>query len=148
MSETLEVKKKIEEIEQMYKDMIGEQISFSMFDPKGSIIFHTDPYLKQLIEEKKLIVRPFSAENSQRPTEYQRWEAQWTEDCKTNFLSLFGTYVIDSGTTWLEAMANYISRKKGGKRNYELAGRTLTGNLEIQDYIPMYNMVMDLIKIV
>ncbi len=60
---------------------------------------------------------------------------------------MFGTYVIDSGTSWLEAMANYISRKKGGKRDYLLAGRTLTGNLEIQDYIPMYNMVMDMIKL-
>lgn len=170
--EKLEVTKQIEEIQQMYKEMMGEQLAFScllmgifgsgktrcsctgrlpilvdMFDPKGSIIFHTDPYLKQLVEEKKLIIRPFSAENSQAPTEFERWERQWTEDCKSGFLSYFGTYVIDSGTTWLEAMANYISRKKGGKRDYMLAGRTLTGNLEIQDYIPMYNMVMDMVKI-
>jgi len=172
MQEILEVKKQITEIEQKYKELMGEQTYFScllmgifgsgktrcactgrlpilidMFDPRGGLLLESDPVLKQLRAESKLKVRPFWNENSQNPSEYQRWERQWQEDCKSGFLSLFGTYVIDSGTSWLEAMSNYISRKKGGKRNYELGGKIFTGNLEIQDYIPMYNMVMDMIKI-
>ena len=171
MPEILEVTKQIEEIEQQYKEMMGDSTAISIllmgifgsgktrcactgrlpilvdiFDPKGSVIFHTDPYLNKLREEKKIILRPFWAENSQNPTEYMRWEKQWMADCKSGFLSLFGTYVIDTGTTWIEAMGNYISKTQGGKRNYNLGGRVLTGNLEIQDYIPMYNMILDAIK--
>lgn len=170
--ETLEVKKTIQEIDKTYKDMMGDQVSFScllmgiygsgktrcactgrlpilvdVFDPKGSVIFHTDPYLNKLRTEGKLKIRPYWSENSQEPSQYKKWEKQWQADCKSGFLSLFGTYVIDSGTSWLEAMANYVSRRKGGKRNYELDGRIITGNLEIQDYIPIYGLVMDMIKL-
>lgn len=120
-------------------------ILVDVFDPKGYVIYETDPVLKQLREEKKLIVRFYTKEDSQNPSEFAKWNSQWQKDCKEGFLSLFGTYVLDSGTSWMEAMANYISVKKG--RKYNLGGVLLTGNLEIQDYIPMYNMVMDLIKI-
>ena len=165
----LEVTKQIEEIEQQYKEMMGDSTAISillmgifgsgktrcactgrlpilvdLFDPKGGVIFETDPYLSKLRKEKKLIVRPFWMENSQNPTEYMRWEKQWMADCKSGFFSLFGTYVIDSGTTWMEAMSNYISKTKG--RKYTLGGREITGNLSIEDYIPMYNMIMDAIK--
>ena len=170
--EPLQAQKTIDEIQAMYKSMMGDSIAFScllmgifgsgktrlactgrlpilvdMFDPKGSVIFHTDPVLKKLIAEKKLIVRPFWMENSQEPTEYARWEKQWKADCESGFLSMFGTYVLDSGTTWIEALANYVSKKKGGTRNYSLDGKMLTGNLEIQDYIPIYNLITDMIKI-
>lgn len=167
--EVLKVNKQIDEIDQMYKEMMGDSTAISIllmgifgsgktrcactgrlpilvdvFDPKGTVIFHTDPYLNKLRIEGKIKLRPFWGENSQSPTEYKRWERQWQEDCKSGFLELFGTYVVDSGTTWLEAMANYISKTKG--RTYDLAGRKITGNLEIQDYIPMYNVLMDAIK--
>jgi len=162
MQEILEVKKQIAEIEQRYKELMGNQIAFScllmgiygsgktrlsctgrlpilldMFDPKGSVIVHTDPYLKQLYTEKKLIVRPFWTELSKKPTEYEAWATQWEKDCKSGFLSQFGTYVIDSGTTWIEAMTNYIVKKES----------RANGNLAIQDYIPLYNMIMDVIKV-
>ncbi len=170
--EILEVTKQIEEIDQQYKEMMGESTAISIllmgiygsgktrcactgrlpilvdvFDPKGSVIFHTDPYLNELRKVGKIKLRPFWKENSQAPTEYMRWEKQWQEDCKSGFLSLFGTYVIDSGTTWIEAMGNYISKTQGGKRDYKLGSRILTGNLEIQDYIPMYNMILDAMKL-
>ncbi|KKN73976.1 hypothetical protein LCGC14_0395420 [marine sediment metagenome] len=169
MPEILEVTKQIEEIQQQYKEMMGDSTAISIllmgifgagktrcactgrlpilvdvFDPKGTVIFHTDPYLNKLRKEKRIILRPFWAENSQEPTMYKSWEKQWMADCKSGFLSLFGTYVIDSGTTWMEAMANYISKTKG--RKYDLGGKDITGNLRIEDYIPMYNIIMDAIK--
>ena len=170
--EPLQVQKTIDEIQAMYNSMMGDQIAFScllmgvfgsgktltactgrlpilidMFDPKGSIVLHADPHLKELVKQKKIIVRPFWKEDSQKPSEYSRWEKQWKSDCESGFLSLFGTYILDSGTTWIEALANYISKTKGGKRNYDLGGKNITGNLEIQDYIPMYNMIMDMVKL-
>ena len=170
--EKLEAKKRIEEIEQIYNEMQGDYTSYSalikgvegsgkstflttgrlpilvdLFDPKGAVLFNTDPRLIRLRKERKLFVRFFIKENSQQPTEYLRWEKQWQKDCKSGFLSMFGTYGVDSGTTWLEAMANYITHAKGGKRDYLIQGIRKTGNLQIEDYIPMYNMVMDLIKL-
>jgi len=159
--EKLEVTKQIEQIENMYKEMMGEQLSFSaliagiqgvgkstfacsgrlpvlidVFDPKGTLFIHSHPELKQLYKEKKILIRPYWNENSENPTEYKRWEDQWKDDCKSGFLNLFGTYVIDSGTTMVEAMSNYTRKRKGR-----------TENLAIQDYIPIYNALMDMIKI-
>jgi len=168
--EKLEAKKTVEEIQKIYKEMMGEQIAIAIllmgapgsgkttfsctgrlpilvdcFDPKGSVLFHTNPVFKKLISEGKLLVRLYINEDSQNPTEYLKWEKQWRKDCETGFLKLFGTYVIDTGTTWIESMVNYVARQKG--RLYKLPGRkALTGNLEIQDYIPIYNMIMDTVK--
>ena len=157
----LEVKQKIDEIEAMYKEMMGAQTAFSalimgiqgvgkstfcctgrlpilldVFDPRGTLFVHANPELKQLYEEKKILIRPFWNEDSQNPTEYQRWYEQWQDDCKNNFLSLFGTYVIDSGTTMIEAMTNYVRKRK-----------SRGDNLQVQDYLPLYNTVMDIVKI-
>lgn len=159
--EKLEATKQVEEIQRMYQEMMGDQVAFSaliagiqgvgkstfcctgrlpilidVFDPRGTVFIHVHPELKKLYEEKKIIVRPYWNEDSKNPSEYQRWESQWQEDCKSGFLSMFGTYVIDSGTTMIEAMSNYIRKKKARG-----------DNLQVQDYIPLYNTIMDIIKI-
>jgi hypothetical protein len=160
----LEVAKRIEDINKRYKDLMGDgtNISFScllmgiygsgktrcsctgrlpilidVFDPRGTLIFHTDPYLNEKRKEGKIIIRPFWEEKSTSPTQYENWSKQWEQDCSSGFLSMFGTYILDSGTTWIECMTNYIIKKKMREK----------GNLEIQDYIPMYNMIMDMIRI-
>ena len=159
--EKLEVNKQVEEIQGMYKEMMGEQVAFSaivsgiqgvgkstfactgrlpilidVFDPKGTLFIHSHPELKKLLESGQIIIRPYWNEDSKNPTEYLRWEKQWKEDCKSGFFNQFGTYVIDSGTTLIEAMSNYIRMKKNR-----------TDNLAIQDYIPLYNAMMDIVKI-
>lgn len=157
----LNVKEKISDIEKRYKELMGEQTSFSMllmgiygagktrcsctgrlpilvdvFDPRGTVIFHTDPFLKQLLGQRKIVLRPFWKEDSKHPSEFDRWQKVWEEDCKNGFLSMFGTYVLDSGTTWIESMTNYIRVKKARG-----------DNLQVQDYIPMYNLIMDVMRI-
>lgn len=157
----IKVTKKVEEIQRLYEEMMGDQTSLSallagiqgsgkstfscsgrgpvlldIFDPKGTVFIHTNPVLKERYENKEIIIRPFWNEDSKNPTEYNRWYGQWKEDCESGFLSLFGTYVIDSGTTMIEAMSNEIRKRKGRG-----------DNLQVQDYIPLYNTVMDIIKI-
>jgi len=160
--EPLEAKKRIDEIREQYTkvtggDVVGYSalikgiegsgkttfattgrlpILIDLFDSRGFVLFHTDPELIAMRERGELIVRPFIDEDSTKPTEYARWEKQWKEDVKSGFLGLFGTYVIDSGTTWMEALSNYIRVKKGRG-----------DNLQLQDYVPIYNLVMDIIKI-
>ena len=111
-------------------------ILIDSFDPRGTIVFHTDPFLNDLRESKKIIIRPYWDEVSDKPKMYAAWEKQWLDDCKSGFIGKFGTYAIDSGTTQLEAMTNYIRVKKGRG-----------DNIQIQDYLVIYNMIRDVIKI-
>ena len=159
--EKLQANKKASELIKVYNSLIGEQTNFSAlimglagsgkttllttgrlpllvdhFDPRGTVVFRTDPTIRSLIEKGAIVVRPFWNERSTAPTEYARWEKQWMEDIKSGFLNSFGTYAIDSGTTHLEAMTNYICSKKGRG-----------DNLQIQDYPVIYNMLRDIIKI-
>jgi len=102
-----------------------------MFDPNGYSV------LSKEIAEGKIIVRKFMNENSQKPTEYMRWEKQWEEDIKTGFLNEFATYGIDSLTTWIEACTNEIAKRKGHE----------DGVPKITAYPIVFNMAKDMIKL-
>ena len=66
---------------------------------------------------------------------YKAWEEQWERDIRDGFLSNFGTYAIDSLSTLMDAMSNKMSKDKGRSG----------GALAIQDYIPLYNTIKDII---
>jgi len=157
----LDARSRVDDINKLYGEMMGDTPSFScllqgirgtgktrmvgtgrlpilvdVFDPKGTVIFHTDPVLNKLRLEGKIILRPWWGASYQNPAIYERWVKTWQEDCKSGFLSLFGTYAMDSGTTWIEAQADYIRYKKGRG-----------DNLQVQDYNPMYNFIMDFVKV-
>lgn len=157
--EQLDLTKRIEEIRNMYKDsdirgtfsclvmgLFGagktsfiatgrKPILIDSFDPKGVIV------LDDQIESGDVLVRPWWNERSDRPTEYSRWEKQWEKDIASGFLANFGTYAIDSLTTLIEALANETAKRKG-----RINDPKHDGNLAIQDYIPLYNNVRDIIK--
>jgi len=101
------------------------------FDPRGTLV------LRDEIKEGRIIVRTYWNEDSSQPTEYMRWQKDWREDIDSGFLTLFGTYAIDSLTTFITALANYTSKRKGREK----------GVLAQGDYIPMYASVNDHIKI-
>jgi len=100
------------------------------FDPRGTLV------LSKQIAAGDVIVRPFWNENSRHPTEYNRWEKVWEHDISTKFLENFGTYAIDSFTTFLQAMTNEVALRN--KRNNNLPA--------IQDYQIIYNNVRDIVK--
>ena len=161
MTEILEAKRMAEEYQRLYSELVGSRQSFSClvmglfgagkttfactgrlpilvdtFDPNGTIIFQTDPFLRDLVQKGALVTRTFWNESTHSPTEYQKWEKIWQDDCKSGFIGRFGTYCIDSGTTQLEAITNYIAYKKGRG-----------DNLQIQDYPIIYNIIRDIVKI-
>ncbi len=164
--QTLDADKKAQELIDLYNSMIGAftspaflimglpgtgktkltttgrlPILIDMFDPKGMILFETHPELKEMRKNGSIIIRYFGNENSERPSEYLKWEKQFLQDCQSGFLSYFGSYVTDTGNNMIRAMSNQIVKTKGGKR-------LETRNLEIQDYIPLYNTVKDIIAAV
>jgi len=110
-------------------------ILIDSFDPKGTVVLQRK-YADE-IESGNIIIRTYWNERSSRPTEYSRWERQWEEDIRTNFLDRFGTYAIDSLTTFLDALSNEVARRKGRSE----------GQLAIQDYKIIYNTIKDIIKL-
>jgi len=106
-------------------------ILIDSFDPLNTLV------LKELTDKGEVLVRQFWSEQSTAPTEYERWEKQWSKDCDTGFIGMMGTYSIDSCTTWIEALVNAYCKKKGRQDNIP----------EIQDYQVIYNIIKDTIKI-
>lgn len=100
------------------------------FDPRGAVV------LRKEVLEGKIFIRSYWDERSGKPTEYKRWEKAWEEDMKSGFFNLFGTYAIDSMTTFTECLANEIGRREGRE----------AGKLAIQDYNPLYAALKDLVK--
>lgn len=106
------------------------------FDPKGTVVLE----LKYADEIKKgnLIIRKFWNEDYENPTEYQKWEEIHEKDLSTGFLNLFGTYSIDSFTTFLDAMANKLSVYMSRDRRIQ--------KLAINDYLVIYDQMKSIIK--
>jgi len=109
-------------------------ILIDSFDPKGTKILEI-LYPDEI--NKTIFIRPFWEERFRRPEMYKKWEKQWEEDIATDFLDNFGTYAIDSGTTFLDALSNRVSKMKGRPE----------GSLAIQDYPVIYGTIKDIIKI-
>jgi hypothetical protein len=101
------------------------------FDPGGTVV------LRQKLESGEVLVRDWSIDNYKQPTAYTKWEAQWEQDIRNGFLKNFGTYAIDSLTTFITALSNHISKK---------AGRP-PATLAIQDYTLIYATLRDIISL-
>jgi hypothetical protein len=106
-------------------------ILIDSFDPAGAVV------LRKQIESGEVLVRDWSVDNYKNPTAYNRWEAQWELDIKNKFLMNFGTYAIDSVTTFITALSYAISKK---------AGRP-PSTLAIQDYNLIYAALGDVISL-
>jgi len=106
-------------------------ILLDSFDPKGPVV------LRKLIAEGKVLVRDWSGDSSKNPTKYRAWEKQWEHDVRSGFLGYFGTYAIDSFTTFSDALSNEIAKVK--KRD--------PGTLAIQDYQGLYATIRDMINL-
>lgn len=108
------------------------------FDPRGTIV------IEQLAkglgfktpEDMGIFIRPFWAESSKTPTMYRKWEQQWERDRQDGFLSMFASYAIDSGTTFIDALSNKVRVEKNRG-----------DGLAIQDYQTIYNIIKDTIKL-
>jgi hypothetical protein len=105
------------------------------FDPKGTIVL--EQVYKEEIASGMILIRTFWNESSKKPTEYKRWETQFENDVRTGFLDRFGTYAIDSASTFIDALSNKVSVIKGRE----------DGTLAIQDYKIIYNTIKDIIKV-
>ena len=102
------------------------------FDPGGS------KTIRDCIEKGDVIADTrFEAEDAKKPSAYRTWEEEFDRLRNTDFFKSIGTYVIDSATTWSDAMMNEILKKSG--RSGQIP--------QIQDYLVQQNTIRDTMKL-
>jgi len=102
------------------------------FDPGGT------KSLSDVIEGGDVYVEKFESENSKKPTEYARWEKRFDEIRNAGFFDNVGTFILDSVTTWTEALMNEILRKQGR-----------TGGIpQLMDWQVQMNTIRDTMKLI
>jgi len=106
-------------------------ILIDSFDPNGTIV------LRKQIDAGEILVRDWSVDDYKNPSAYRLWEAQWEKDIRTGFLKNFGTYAIDSATTFITALSYQISKKFGRPPS----------TLAIQDYGVIYATLGDIVSL-
>jgi len=95
-------------------------ILIDSFDAKGTDV----EALKALKEKGECIVDGrYEAEDFRSPTAFALWEHTFDQRKRNGFFNSFATYVIDSMTTWAQAMMNQIN-----------AAAKRPGQPAIQDY--------------
>lgn len=78
------------------------------FDPGGSVV------LSDLIEKGEAVVRSdFENEDAKHPRAFEAWDKAFDELERAQVMQKFGTYCLDSATTWGQACLNYVMKKAG-----------------------------------
>lgn len=97
-------------------------VHIDTFDPGGA------KGLNDLIERGEVIVDSrYGSEDPRKPTAFKDWQREMRERAKIDYFKYISTYVLDSSTTWSEAIMNDILSKSG------LAGEAPRW---AQDYVP------------
>jgi hypothetical protein len=78
------------------------------FDPGGT------KGLKEEIDAGKIFVDTrWENEDPTHPKAFKLWEAEFERRLKMGFFNELGTYILDSSTTWADAIMNFILLKAG-----------------------------------
>ena len=158
---SLEIKTEAEKLKKMYSEdkkqssfnalILGElgtgktfiartarkPVHIDSFDPGGTKCL-TDYIAKGEI----LVDTRFESEKRMSPSMYQLWKTEFKRRVDMNYFDEIGTYMIDSSTTWAEAIMNRILQKAG------IAGQAPRFT---HDYTPqkieIYNRLSDLLDL-
>ena len=78
-------------------------VHIDSFDPGGT------QGLRDLIQSKDIIadVR-WEKDDPKKPHTFKEWKKVFDERVESGYFDFFGTYILDSATTWSEAIMNYI----------------------------------------
>lgn len=83
-------------------------IHIDSFDPGGS------KCLRDEIAKGEVIVdSEYEGEDPSKPFAFKKWKANFDWREKNGYFNAFGTYYLDSSTTWSEAIMNWLLDKAG-----------------------------------
>jgi len=76
------------------------------FDPGGSVA------LADLVEKgEALVISEYEKEDARRPSAFVSWDNAFDKLERANAFSQIGTYVLDSATTWAQAILNEVLKR-------------------------------------
>lgn len=78
------------------------------FDPEGTLCLREFKRTGDILAETK-----YEKEDPLKPSAYQQWARDFEDKCAINYFKDFGTYVLDSTTSWSESIMNFILSKDG-----------------------------------
>ncbi len=83
-------------------------IHIDSFDPGGT------KGLKHWINKGDIIVdAEFESEDPLKPKQYEAWRKKFKRRVEGGYFDHFGTYILDSSTTWAESIINWVMKKDG-----------------------------------
>jgi hypothetical protein len=83
-------------------------VHIDSFDPGGT------KCVREYIEKGDIVAdTQWESEEPLTPTEFSRWKNTFKQRKDGGYFNHFGTYILDSATTWSEAIMNYILKKSG-----------------------------------
>ena len=103
------------------------------FDPGGSKTLRLD---KGFMNGEIIVDTRYENEIAKTPTAYAKWEKEFDRLMKAGFFSNVGTYVIDSATTWADALMNEVLKKNG----------RAAGTPQQMDWMVQMNTIRDAMK--
>ncbi len=78
-------------------------VHFDSFDPGGT------KGLRDLISSGDIVVdSQYESEDRMKPSMFRKWETNFERRYNTGYFESFGTYVLDSATSWSDAIMNRI----------------------------------------
>lgn len=107
-------------------------IHIDSFDPGGT------KSIRDMIQTGDVIAdTSYENEDPYNPTAFEKWMKDIDIRIKTKYFNMFGTYVLDSSSSWADAVMNYLLAKAG------VAGDSPKWN---RDYTPQKTYMINYIK--
>jgi hypothetical protein len=83
-------------------------VHIDSFDPGGT------KCLKDLIDSGDIVADTrWESEDPLKPSEFKKWKKDFEYRRSNGYFEHFGTYILDSATTWSDAIMNYLLAKDG-----------------------------------
>lgn len=116
--------------------------------PKPVLIDSFDPGGTRALSKDKIFVRDFSGDSIKAPTKFVEWGKQVEHDVKTGFLDGFGTYILDSATTFNSTLLNAIKNKRSNPLTREIESQGFSSNPDKPHYGIALTTFKDYIKLI
>lgn len=128
----LDIQKEVSELQQMYAESVNSKtfnaivyggfgtgktsllktcrlpVYIDSFDPGGTKSIRGDIDAGRIVADTR-----WEVEDPKAPTAFEKWDQVYHKRKREGFFNHFGTYALDSATTWSDAAMNVILKKAG-----------------------------------